>query len=146
MSRSQPFVGVRLRPLFDQSLSCHLDCAYMTPRRRRAPDRNGGKIMNFAKKSCLGVCLLVSACSSGSAIPETALPSAANAAGQGGATGRHVVLLSIDGFHQLDLDRWVASHPASTLASLVARGTSYTHVTSSRPSDSFPGTLAMTTG
>jgi len=54
--------------------------------------------------------------------------------------------LSIDGFHQLDLDRWVASHPASTLASLVARGTSYTHVTSSRPSDSFPGTLAMTTG
>jgi type I phosphodiesterase/nucleotide pyrophosphatase len=58
----------------------------------------------------------------------------------------HVLLLSIDGFHQLDLDRWVTSHPASTLASLVARGTRYTKVTSSRPSDSFPGTLAMTTG
>ena len=33
-----------------------------------------------------------------------------------------------------------------TFAALTARGTHYTNVTSSRPSDSFPGTLAMTTG
>src|SRR5436309_7544787 len=58
----------------------------------------------------------------------------------------HVLLLSIDGFHQLDLERYVAGHPASALAGLVARGTQYTNTTSSRPSDSFPGTLAMTTG
>lgn len=58
----------------------------------------------------------------------------------------HVLLLSIDGFHQLDLERWVAGHPNSTLAGLVERGTQYTNTTSSRPSDSFPGTLAMTTG
>jgi hypothetical protein len=58
----------------------------------------------------------------------------------------HVLLLSIDGFHQLDLERYVAGHPASALAALIARGTEYTNTTSSRPSDSFPGTLAMTTG
>jgi hypothetical protein len=58
----------------------------------------------------------------------------------------HVLLLSIDGFHQLDLRRYVAGHPASALARLVARGTEYRKTTSSRPSDSFPGTLAMTTG
>ena len=58
----------------------------------------------------------------------------------------HVLLLSIDGFHQLDLERYVVSHPSSALAHLVARGTQYVNTTSSRPSDSFPGTLAMTTG
>src|SRR5437868_162550 len=58
----------------------------------------------------------------------------------------HVLLLSIDGFHQLDLENYIAAHPGSTLAALVARGTEYTNTTSSRPSDSFPGTLAMTTG
>ena len=58
----------------------------------------------------------------------------------------HVLLLSIDGFHQFDLERYVATHPGSALAALVAQGTHYTNTTSSRPSDSFPGTLAMTTG
>jgi len=59
---------------------------------------------------------------------------------------RHVLLLSLDGFHQLDLDNYRQSHPASTLAALVARGVSYTNATTSTPSDSFPGTLAMVTG
>jgi len=66
----------------------------------------------------------------------------------GNAHGKadHVLLLSIDGFHQIDLEQYVAGHPASALARLVAGGTQYTNTTSSRPSDSFPGTLAMTTG
>ena len=59
---------------------------------------------------------------------------------------QHVLLLSIDGMHQFDLDNYVAGHPASALAALVGSGTHYTNVTSSRPSDSFPGTLAFTTG
>lgn len=62
------------------------------------------------------------------------------------ASAEHVLLLSIDGMHQFDLEKYVVSHPASALASLVNRGTQYTRTTSSRPSDSFPGTLAMTTG
>jgi len=64
----------------------------------------------------------------------------------GPANAQHVLLLSIDGLHEFDLARYTASHPSSALAGLVGRGTRYTNVTSSRPSDSFPGTLAMTTG
>ena len=65
-----------------------------------------------------------------------------------GRRGRveHVLLISLDGFHDFDLDNYVASHPASALASLVARGVKYTNATTSSPSDSFPGTLAMVTG
>ena len=62
------------------------------------------------------------------------------------ASARHVVLLSIDGLHQFDLAKYILAHPTSALAGLVNRGTQYTNTTSSRPSDSFPGTLAMTTG
>jgi hypothetical protein len=57
-----------------------------------------------------------------------------------------VLLLSIDGFHAFDYDAYVAAHPASALADIGSRGVKYTHATSSRPSDSFPGTLAMVTG
>ena len=62
------------------------------------------------------------------------------------AATRHVLLLSIDGLHEFDLANYIAAHPASALAGLVRRGARYTNTTSSRPSDSFPGTLAMTTG
>lgn len=59
---------------------------------------------------------------------------------------QHVLLLSIDGWHQTDIDLYVAGHPASALADLNSRGLGFTQTTSSRPSDSFPGTLAMVTG
>lgn len=66
--------------------------------------------------------------------------------GHAHAVTGHVLLLSIDGFHQFDLTKYLANRPSSNLAALVARGRQYTNTTSSRPSDSFPGTLAMTTG
>jgi hypothetical protein len=58
----------------------------------------------------------------------------------------HVVLLSVDGLHALDVERYIAANPASTLARLAARGVRYTNASSSRPSDSFPGLLALVTG
>jgi hypothetical protein len=57
-----------------------------------------------------------------------------------------VLLLSVDGLHAGDLDRFVATHPDSTLAWLSARGRTYTHASATKPSDSFPGLLAMVTG
>src|SRR3954470_3782993 len=78
--------------------------------------------------------------SRGGLLPQAKADNAAN------GKAAHVLLLSIDGFHQLDLETYIAANPSSTLAALVARGTQYTNATSSRPSDSFPGTLAMTTG
>jgi len=58
----------------------------------------------------------------------------------------HVLLLSIDGLHAVDLNRYVANNPNSTLAQLTAHGRTYTNATSTKPSDSFPGLLAMVTG
>lgn len=60
--------------------------------------------------------------------------------------GKHVLLLSVDGLHQSDLDGYVQAHPQSALAALVARGTSYTNAQTPIPSDSFPGMVAQVTG
>ncbi|GGI03232.1 hypothetical protein GCM10007170_46730 [Arthrobacter liuii] len=60
-----------------------------------------------------------------------------------GETSKHVLLLSVDGLHQKDLDRYVAAHPESALASLVSHGTSYTHAQTPVPSDSFPGMVGQ---
>ncbi|MGH9354688.1 MAG: alkaline phosphatase family protein, partial [Terriglobia bacterium] len=59
---------------------------------------------------------------------------------------RHVVLISIDGLHALDLVKFDRSNPNSTLAQLSRTAVTYTHASTSRPSDSFPGLLAMITG
>ena len=58
----------------------------------------------------------------------------------------HVLLLSVDGLHAGDLERFVDTHPQSALAWLTARGRTYTHASATKPSDSFPGLLAMATG
>lgn len=58
----------------------------------------------------------------------------------------HVLLLSLDGFHDFDLTNYVAAHPNSALAQVVAQGRRYSNAAAQTPSDSFPGTLAMATG
>uniref|UniRef100_UPI0025D98139 alkaline phosphatase family protein n=1 Tax=Deinococcus sp. TaxID=47478 RepID=UPI0025D98139 len=59
---------------------------------------------------------------------------------------KHVLLISVDGMHALDLALYVAAHPDSALASLAAQGLTYTGARSALPSDSFPGLLALITG
>ena len=59
---------------------------------------------------------------------------------------RHVLLISVDGMHEVDLQRYVAGHPTSTFAKLLRHGLHYTNAHTSRPSDSFPGLLAFMTG
>jgi len=60
--------------------------------------------------------------------------------------GQHVLLISVDGLHASDLSRWVADHPGSNLAALAGAGTTYANASTSRPSDSFPGLMALLTG
>jgi hypothetical protein len=59
---------------------------------------------------------------------------------------KHVLLLSVDGLHETDLAYYVAHHPHSALATLVANGTDYTNARTTFPSDSFPGMIAQLTG
>jgi hypothetical protein len=59
---------------------------------------------------------------------------------------KHVLLISIDGMHALDLANYIASHPNSTLATLSRTGNTFTDAATSTPSNAFPGLLSMTTG
>ena len=58
----------------------------------------------------------------------------------------HVLLISVDGLHALDVARYVHSHPNSALAELSGHGVTYTNARTPANSDSFPGLLALVTG
>jgi predicted AlkP superfamily pyrophosphatase or phosphodiesterase len=59
---------------------------------------------------------------------------------------RNVLLLSIDGFHAVDLATCVAANTCPNLAKLAEHGTTYANASTTKPSDSFPGLLAQVTG
>jgi hypothetical protein len=58
----------------------------------------------------------------------------------------HVLLISIDGMHAVDYENCAASSTCPNLAGLGKTGVNYTRTTTSRPSDSFPGLMALVTG
>jgi hypothetical protein len=59
---------------------------------------------------------------------------------------RHVLLISIDGMHAVDFDVCVKAGTCPALAALAERGVTYTRTSTSKPSDSFPGLMALVTG
>jgi hypothetical protein len=59
---------------------------------------------------------------------------------------RHVLLLSIDGMHALDFQNCAKDGTCPHLAALGETGVTYTRTSASRPSDSFPGLMAIVTG
>jgi predicted AlkP superfamily pyrophosphatase or phosphodiesterase len=59
---------------------------------------------------------------------------------------KHVLLISVDGLHALDVANYVAAHPNSALAELSEHGITYSNARTSANSDSFPGLLALVTG
>jgi hypothetical protein len=58
----------------------------------------------------------------------------------------HILLISIDGMHALDFENCVQSNTCPNLASLGKTGVNYTRTSTSKPSDSFPGLMAIVTG
>src|SRR5258707_2323679 len=58
----------------------------------------------------------------------------------------HVLLISVDGLHALDVARFIESHPNSALAELSSHGITYSNSRTPANSDSFPGLLALVTG
>ena len=59
---------------------------------------------------------------------------------------KHVLLISVDGLHALDVANYVQAHPNSALAELSRHGVSYSNARTPANSDSFPGLLALVTG
>ena len=93
------------------------------------------------KAGILNAALILSTISTVSAGPKPA---------QRGSEGQHrishVLLISIDGMHAVDFANCVASKTCPTLAELAETGVTYTRTTTSRPSDSFPGLMALVSG
>jgi hypothetical protein len=59
---------------------------------------------------------------------------------------RHVLLISIDGMHAVDFKNCVEDGTCPHLAALGKTGVTYTRTSTSRPSDSFPGLMALVSG
>ncbi len=57
----------------------------------------------------------------------------------------HVLIVTVDGMHAVDLANWVGAHPQSALAGLSRRGVSYTNAHVPWP-DGAAGLLALATG
>jgi hypothetical protein len=76
----------------------------------------------------------------------SAVASAQSASSQGYTENSHVLLLSIDGLHAVDLARYIRLNPNSAMAKLAGMGVLYPNASTTRPSDSFPGLLSMVTG
>jgi hypothetical protein len=74
------------------------------------------------------------------------LLAAAHAEDRRGAGPQHVLLISVDGMHEVDLRLWVANHPTGALAEPSRRGTTFSKAYTTAPSDSFPGMIAQVTG
>src|ERR1700734_1134521 len=74
------------------------------------------------------------------------LPAAGTAGADGHAQTQHVVLISVDGMHQSDLDWYVATHPTSELARLATGGAEDSNAQTPDPSDSDPGGTGLMTG
>src|SRR6516164_1453545 len=70
----------------------------------------------------------------------------ASAGGDDHQLTQHVLLISIDGMHALDYENCVNDKTCPALASLGKHGVTYTRTSTSRPSDSFPGLMAIVTG
>ena len=67
-------------------------------------------------------------------------------AGESSQQVRHVLVISVDGLHAVDAERFIETHPQSALAEIAGHAVRYTTAATSRPSDSFPGVLSIVTG
>jgi hypothetical protein len=58
----------------------------------------------------------------------------------------HVLLISVDGLHAVDLENCIATNLCPSLAKLTNHAAVYPNASTTKPSDSFPGLLAQLTG
>jgi hypothetical protein len=91
------------------------------------------------------VAMALAACAATAALAQGAADSNWDR-GDNDVRNRHVLLISIDGMHAVDLENCIASGTCPNLAGLAAMGVNYTSASTSKPSDSFPGLMAIVTG
>jgi hypothetical protein len=89
--------------------------------------------------------LLTAALSVGLMATVKLAPVQASDAGHEGRI-KHVLLISIDGLHALDVANYVKSHEGSALDELSEHGVTFSNARTPANTDSFPGLLALVTG
>ena len=94
--------------------------------------------MNVLKRLLIGASLC--------ALAATGAVPAGDAAPKKGPEYQHILVISVDGLHAVDLTNYIASHPTSTLAALAGHGIVYPNALTTGPSDSFPGLTSFMTG
>src|SRR5579863_4592525 len=108
---------------------------------RMKPFRRAGVVLASAAVVLGGTALGGTALASSSATARPSQPGHHHA-----QRIRHVLLISVDGMHQSDLEWYIAHHPHSELARLATGGAEYVHAQTADPSDSDPGGTAIMTG
>ena len=81
-----------------------------------------------------------------SAVASVGVSAAAGAAPVARGVYSHVLLLSVDGLHAVDVANFIEAFPGSNLALLAGHGVVYPNAFTTAPSDSYPGMLAQVTG
>jgi hypothetical protein len=76
----------------------------------------------------------------------TVLASLLPASAESSSKIEHVLLISVDGLHTLDVENYIVNNPKSAMAELARHGVRYTNARTPANSDSFPGLLALLTG
>jgi len=93
----------------------------------------------FKKSLALALCVGLA----GSTVP---LPARAAEDGISSGKVKHVLLISIDGMHALDVANYVKNREGSALDELAEHGVTFSNARTPANSDSFPGLLALITG
>ena len=88
---------------------------------------------------------LMGACAA-ALLAATPYAPASASGGVGSGKFKHVLLISVDGLHALDYLNCVSGGYCPNLAALGTSGVNYLNTSTSKPSDSFPGLMAIMTG
>src|SRR5580698_1718519 len=113
---------------------------------RGSNPREGAKMKLRTKRATMGAAALALAVTTPLAVSSASIAGADDGHGHDHGQIKHVLLISVDGMHQSDLDWYVATHPHSELARLATGGAEYTNAQTPVPSDSDPGGTGLMTG
>lgn len=105
--------------------------------------------MKIRSSSLLFAFLMATGCGSASGTGSSVVDDVGSALQAGGGDQddvRHVLLISVDGLHDVGASKWIAAHSDSALAELAGHGVQYSDAHTPTPSDSFPGLTALVTG
>src|ERR1019366_6491677 len=97
-----------------------------------------GDLLLFTRNHAAILAVAATLCAASSAFPDDNDKKNEN--------GPHVLLISIDGMHAIDYQNCIANNTCPNLKALGTSGINYTRTSTSRPSDSFPGLVALVTG